>query len=300
LAYSKCIFYIFLYLCKPKKIENFLSQVGFMIKPTRMIAELMNAKERVASFEHAIEMATRINNDVAIDMRFGVLPKLTEKVEKMQRAIDDLVKTHHILFEELSYEKACIILNRHGKTIVKNYDLHDFKDNQDWTLTRSKERFEKGHESDNEGYYWAIVRCDCHWDRLDVERIWMPFALTPTEGNSLFKQLNEWHRERVDRVADSPNYIYFPEPNSCHACSTPVMQVYEKSIGSDIYQYCCQECAEVDFTTCSTCGETEVSKKDCAQNSGGCCQQYLGGNLQYYCSERCKGEDTDEFIRSFH
>lgn len=272
-----------------------------MIKPTRMIAELMKATEEVELFKLAIFMASSINNEVAIDMRYGVLPKLTEKVEKMQRAIDDLVKTHHILFEELSYEKACIILNRHGKTIVKNYDLHDFKDNQDWTLTRSKERFEKGHESDNEGYYWAIVRYDYHLGSIDaVSTRICHLALTPTEGNGLFKQLNEWHSERVDRVADSPNYIYFPEPNSCHACSIPIMQVYEKSIGSDIYQYCCQECAEVDFTTCSTCGETEVSKKDCEQNSSGCCQQYLGGNLQYYCSERCKGEDTDEFIRSFH
>jgi hypothetical protein len=182
-----------------------------MIKPTRMIAELMKAKEDVVLFEHAIEMATSINNEVAIDMRFGVLPKLTEKVEKMQLIIDDLVKTHYILFEELSHKKACIILNRHGKTIVKNYDLHDFKDNQDWTLTRSKERFEKGHESDNEGYYWAIVRCDCNWDRLDVERIWIPFALTPSEGNSLFKQLNEWYNNRDECMEDSPNYIYFPD-----------------------------------------------------------------------------------------
>jgi hypothetical protein len=179
-----------------------------------MITELANAKERVASFENAIEMATGINNEVAIDMRFGVLPKLTEKVEKIQRDIDDLIKTHNILFEELSYENACIMLNRHGKTIVKNYDLHDFKDSQDWTLTRSKERFEKGYESDDDGYYWAIVRCDCHWERLVEERIWMPFALTPSEGNSLFKQIKEW-QGMVDkeRTCDTytANYIYFPD-----------------------------------------------------------------------------------------
>lgn len=263
-----------------------------------MISELMKAKDDVVSFERSIEMA---EPKLASNCRRFLLTKLNKKVEKIQRDIDDLVKTHHILFETPFYEEANILLFRDGKTIVKTYDLHERKYNQDWTLTRSKERFEKGHESDNEGYYWAIVRYDCYLAQTDKVSAWIcHFALTPTEGNSLFKQLNEWHRERVDRVADSPNYIYFPEPNSCHACSTPVMQVYEKSIGSDIYQYCCQECAEVDFTTCSTCGETEVSKKDCAQNSGGCCQQYLGGNLQYYCSERCKGEDTDEFIRSFH
>lgn len=85
----------------------------------------------------------------------------------------------------------------------------------------------------------------------------------------------------------------------CQACSTPIMQVYEKSIGSDIYKYCCKKCADADFTTCSNCGENEVSKNDCANGSYGCCQQCLGGNLQYYCSERCKGEDTTEFIRSF-
>jgi hypothetical protein len=78
----------------------------------------------------------------------------------------------------------------------------------------------------------------------------------------------------------------------CKACSTPVMQVYEKSIGSDIYHYCSRICAESDFTTCSNCQYTELSKKDCRQ-------QYLGGHLQYYCSDRCEGEDTTEYIRSF-
>jgi hypothetical protein len=76
------------------------------------------------------------------------------------------------------------------------------------------------------------------------------------------------------------------------------MQVYEKSIGGYIYQYCSKACAEEDFTTCSNCGETEVSKQDCANEAFDCCQQYLGGNPQYYCSERCKGEDQTAFIRS--
>ena len=85
----------------------------------------------------------------------------------------------------------------------------------------------------------------------------------------------------------------------CYACSVPVMQVYEKSIGSYIYQYCSKACANDDFTSCSNCGGAEVSKKDCANEKYGCCQQYLGGNLQYYCSGRCEGEDTTDFIRSF-
>lgn len=177
-----------------------------------MIAELVNAKERVASFEHAIEMATSINNDVAIDMRFGVLPMLNKKVEKIERDIDDLVKTHHILFETPFYEKAYISVFRDGKTIVKTYDLHENNDNQDWTLTRSKERFEKSHESDNEGYYWAIVRYDCHLAQIDKVSAWIcHFALTPAEGNSLFKQLNEWQNDRDDSMVESPNYIYFPD-----------------------------------------------------------------------------------------
>ena len=70
-----------------------------MIKPTRMIAELVKATEEVELFKLAIFMASSINNEVAIDMRFGVLPKLTEKVDEIQAVIDDLVKTHHILFE---------------------------------------------------------------------------------------------------------------------------------------------------------------------------------------------------------
>ena len=86
----------------------------------------------------------------------------------------------------------------------------------------------------------------------------------------------------------------------CHSCSVPIMQVYEKSIGGDIYQYCSRACAEEDYTICSACADgAEVSKKDCAKEYHGCCQQYLGLNLQYYCSERCKGEDTTDFIRSF-
>lgn len=266
-----------------------------------MIAELMKAMERVASFEHAIKMATSINNEVAIDMRIGVLPKLTEKVDEIQAVIDDFVKTRHILFETPFYEKAYILVFRDGKTIVKTYDLHDFKDNQDWTLTRSKECFEKGHESDNEGYYWAIVRYDYHLGSVDeVSTRICHFALTPAEGNSLFQQLNVWQNERSESsLMDLPNYIYLPEQISCHACSTPVSQLHEKSIGCYIYHYCSRACAEEDFATCSNCGETEVSKKDCANKSYECCQQYLGGHLQYYCSIRCEGEDTTNFIRSF-
>jgi hypothetical protein len=85
----------------------------------------------------------------------------------------------------------------------------------------------------------------------------------------------------------------------CHSCSVPIMQVYEKSIAGYIYHYCSRQCAEEDFTICSYCVDgAEVSKKDCAQKSYGCCMQSLGGNPQYYCSERCEGEDTTEFIRS--
>ena len=85
----------------------------------------------------------------------------------------------------------------------------------------------------------------------------------------------------------------------CYFCSVPIMQVYEKSIGSYIYEYCSRACAEKDFATCSNCGEAEVSKKDCIQKLYGCCHQYLGGNPQYYCSEICEDEDTTNFIRSF-
>lgn len=183
-----------------------------MIKLKRMIAELMKAKEDVVLFEHAIEMAAGINNEVAIHMRFGVLTTLNKKVEEIQKVIDDLIKTQHILFETPFYEKAYISIFRDGKTIVKTYDLHENKDNQDWTLTRSKERFDEAHESDNEGYYWAIVRYDCYLAQTDAVRTWIcHFALTPVEGNGLFKQLNEWHNDRDDGMADSPNYIYFPD-----------------------------------------------------------------------------------------
>jgi len=91
----------------------------------------------------------------------------------------------------------------------------------------------------------------------------------------------------------------FQDTISCHACSTPVMQVYEKSIGCDIYQYCCKKCADADFATCSNCQYTEVSKKDCSEKNVGCCQKCLGGSLQYYCSDRCECEQTTDFIRSF-
>ena len=90
-----------------------------------------------------------------------------------------------------------------------------------------------------------------------------------------------------------------PETILCHACTDVVTEFHEKSISGYVYQYCCQECVEFDFTACSNCGETEVSKNDCADGSYGCCIQYLGGNPQYYCSDRCEGEDTTAFIRSF-
>ena len=185
-----------------------------MIKLKRMIAELMEAKQDVESFKLAIFMAAGVNNEVAMDMRIGVLPKLTEKVEKIQRDIDDLVKTNHILFETPFYEKAYILLFRDGKTIVKTYDLHDFKDSQDWVLTRSKEQFGKDQESDNEGYYWEIVRCDSNWDLLVTERVWMPFALTPAEGTSLHRQIGEWQAQldkESPREHNASNYIYFPD-----------------------------------------------------------------------------------------
>jgi hypothetical protein len=185
-----------------------------MIKLKRMIAELMKAKQDVESFKLAIFMAAGVNNEVAMDMRIGVLPKLTEKVEKIQRDIDDLVKTNHILFETPFYEKAYILLFRDGKTIVKTYDLHENKDNQDWVLTRSKEQFGKDQESDNEGYYWEIVRCDSNWDLLVVERVWMPFALTPAEGHSLHRQIGEWQAQldkESPREHNASNYIYFPD-----------------------------------------------------------------------------------------
>ena len=172
-----------------------------------MIAELMKARDNVAAFKIFINLATDINNEVATGMRFEVLPKLTEKVEKIQAAIDNLIKTQHILFETPFFEKAYISIFRDGKTIVKTYDLHENKDNQDWALTRSKEQFENGHKSDDEGYYWAIVRYDCYLAQTDATNTWIcHFALTPVEGNSLFQQLNDWQN---DRTANSPNYIYF-------------------------------------------------------------------------------------------
>jgi len=183
-----------------------------MIKLKRMIAELMKAKEDAASFERAIEMTTSINNEVAMDMRIGVLPKLTKKVDKIQAVIDNFVKTHHILFETPFYEKAYISLFRDGKTIVKTYDLHEHKDIQDWVLTRSKTRFDDAQESDDEGYYWAIVRYDHHLAQTYVVSAQIcNLALTPAEGNGLFKQLNDWQNDRDDSMADSPNYVYLPD-----------------------------------------------------------------------------------------
>jgi len=177
-----------------------------------MIAELMEAKQDVESFKLAIFMAAGVNNEVAMDMRIGVLPKLTEKIEKIQRDIDDLVKTNHILFETPFYENAYISVFRNGKTIVKIYDLHENKDNQDWALTRSKERFDEVQESDNEGYYWAIVRYDCYLAQTVIASTPIcHFALTSEEGISLHRQLNEWQKERDNGMAELPNYIYFPD-----------------------------------------------------------------------------------------
>jgi hypothetical protein len=266
-----------------------------------MISELMKAKKEVASFERSIEMAEPSTPKLASNCRRFLLTKLNKKVEEIQRDIDDLVKTHHILFETPFYEEVHIALNRQGKTIVKTYDLHERKYNQDWALTRSKERFDEVQESDNEGYYWAIVRYDYHLGSVDEVSTWIcHFALTPAEGNSLFQQLNDWQNERSESsLMNLPNYIYLPEQISCHSCSTPVSQLHEKSIGGYIYNYCSRACAEEDFATCSNCGETEVSKKDCANKSYEYCQQYLGGQLQYYCGIRCEGEDQTAFIRSF-
>jgi hypothetical protein len=180
-----------------------------------MIKELMKAKEDVESFKLAIFMAAGVNNEVAMDMRIGVLPKLTEKVEKIQRDIDDLVKTNHILFETPFYEKAYILLFRDGKTIVKTYDLHENKDNQDWVLTRSKEQFDEAQESDSEGYYWEIVRYDCYLAQTDaVSARICNLALTPAEGHSLHRQIGEWQAQldkKSPREHNAPDYIYFPD-----------------------------------------------------------------------------------------
>jgi hypothetical protein len=179
-----------------------------------MIAELMKAKEQVMSFERSIEMAEPSTPKLASDCRRFLLSKLNKKVEKIQRDIDDLVKTNHILFETPFYEKAYILLFRDGKTIVKTYDLHERKYKQDWVLTRSKEQFGKDQESDNEGYYWEIVRCDSNWDLLVVERLWIPFALTPAEGHSLHRQIGEWQAQldkESPRGEDAADYIYFPD-----------------------------------------------------------------------------------------
>jgi len=174
-----------------------------------MISELMKAKKEVASFERSIEMAEPSTPELASNCRRFLLTKLNKKVEEIQRDIDDLVKTHHILFETPFYEEAHIALNRQGKTIVKTYDLHENKDKQDWALTRSKERFDEAQESDDKGYYWAIVRYDYHLGSVDVVSTWIcHFALTPEEGTSLHRQIGEWQNERA---SDSPNYIYLPD-----------------------------------------------------------------------------------------
>jgi hypothetical protein len=101
--------------------------------------------------------------------------------------------------------------------------------------------------------------------------------------------------------ASEKKYIQSPvlTPILCHACADVVTEFHEKSISGYVYQYCCQECVDIDFTTCSNCGDTEVSKNDCTDGSYGCCIQYLGGNPQYYCCGRCEGEDTTAFILSF-
>jgi hypothetical protein len=184
-----------------------------MIKLKRMIEELMKAKEVVVSFERSIEMAEPSTPELASNCRRFLLTKLNKKVEKIQRDIDDLVKTHHILFETPFYEEAHILLFRDGKTIVKTYDLHERKYKQDWVLTRSKEQFDEAQESDDEGYYWAIVRCDSNWDLLVVERLWIPFALTPAEGHSLHRQIGEWQAQldkESPREHNTADYIYLP------------------------------------------------------------------------------------------
>jgi hypothetical protein len=180
-----------------------------------MIEELMKAKEQVASFERSIEMAEPSTPELASNCRRFLLTNLNKKVEKIQRDIDDLVKTNHILFETPFYEKAYILLFCDGKTIVKTYDLHENKDNQDWALTRSKERFDEAQESDDDGYYWAIFRYDCYLAETDAVRTCIcHFALTPAEGTSLHRQIGDWQAEldkESPRENNTPDYIYFPD-----------------------------------------------------------------------------------------
>jgi|APGre2960657423_1045063.scaffolds.fasta_scaffold11338_4 hypothetical protein len=198
-------------LYRAKKIESNFHQ-HLMIKNTnkiKMMAELMKAKEEVVSFERTIKMAEQSAPNLASNCRRFLLTKLKKKVEEAQAVIDDLIKTRHILFETPFYEKAYITLNRDGKTIVKIYDLHEHNYNKDWALTRSKESFDDAQESDDKGYYWAIVRYDCYLGSVDEVSTWIcHFSLTPEEGNSLFEQLNEWQN---DELVQLPNYIYFPD-----------------------------------------------------------------------------------------
>lgn len=82
------------------------------------------------------------------------------------------------------------------------------------------------------------------------------------EGDCALCMYSDTDKAGNDSTPVSEKDIQSPilTPILCHACTDVVIEFHEKSISGYVYQYCCQECVDIDFTTCSNCGETEVSK----------------------------------------
>jgi len=192
-----------------------------------MIEEYNIAKAQLEHMKTACEMALKVNFEVAINMKFGVLPRFEEKVCEIEDKIGVLIKKHHILLNAVpSNNYVELVFMRNGCVRIFRL-LHDPCGDifvQSWCLSRSKEKkhrhFENDetdldivHQNDKDGFFWSIDKFDANYNRIETN---LKFALTPEEGHSLHKQIKEWQDGvKAENVAKnslevcSINYIYF-------------------------------------------------------------------------------------------
>ena len=179
-----------------------------MIKPTKMIAELIKAMEEVVSFESSIKMAEQSTPELASNCRRFLLTKLNKKVEEIDHAIFGILQTQHAIFEAPNTGMAYFAFIRGEVCITKSFKIHETKTSQEWALSRTKEKLEEDQEPDEDGNYWSIISCDHSYSRV-ITGIY--FSLRPVEGHSLSKQIKEW-QDMLNKECPcnmyTANYIY--------------------------------------------------------------------------------------------
>ena len=192
-----------------------------------MIEEYNTAKAQFEHMKTACEMAFKVNFEVATNMKFGVLPRFEEKVCEVEGKIGILIKKHHILLNAVpsnNYVELVFMRNGCIKIFKLSHDPCGDISTQIWCLYRSKEKqhryfendendFHIVYQHDKDGFFWSINTFNTNYNRIETN---LKFALTPEEGHSLHKQIQEWQDGiKAENIAKnsvekcSINYIYF-------------------------------------------------------------------------------------------